>query len=205
MQFSRLKEFINTLKIEGLNDEEVFNLIAKRLEPKFELNNNNTEVFNQLKYYFSNNSKFDGDLKKGILLIGGFGSGKTLAMEIFLIYNIMLNRHRTMAFFNSSEIIDEFTKLGRPSIEQFNKDYDVLIDDLGSDSGKYYYFGSIDDPIEVLLSKRYIMFKDFGSRTHGISNLDVHGFKERFSCKMYDRMCEMFNVIALVGESWRRK
>ena len=205
MRQPRIPQSLKNLDIQNISDDELFNLIAKTLEPRFEINNNNKEVYRQLQFYFANDQQFNGDLSKGLLLVGGYGTGKTLAFEIFDIFNMMVKTRRTFYFFDSDEIIDSFTKNGRSSIEQYNREHDIAIDDLGEDSGKHYHFGSVEDPIDVLLSRRYKMLKDFHYRTFTTSNLDLAMMEQRFSGKVFDRMFEMFNTMSLVGNSWRRR
>jgi hypothetical protein len=197
---SAIREYCDSHDMSGLNLEEKFNLYAKFLEPRFEINETNETFYKQLMYYISNDTKFVGDLNKGLLVIGGFGTGKTLAMQVFSLFG-----RRLTAFFDSDQIIDTFTKQGRQGVEIFDKHYDIIIDELGQDSGEHYFFGSNDDPVEVLLGRRYKRFKDYGVTTYGISNLDAKMLQQRFSGKIYDRMCEMFNTLPLDGPSWRRK
>jgi DNA replication protein DnaC len=158
-----------------------------------------------LKLYFAKDKNFNGDLNKGLLIIGGYGTGKSLALKVYQIFNLAMRNNKYFPIFDTDEIIDTFTKQGRPSIDKYNPEYDIAIDDLGQDTGKHYYFGSIDDPVDVLLGRRYKMFKNYGILTHGTSNLDANQLKERFSGMVYDRMCEMFNTVPLVGTSWRIK
>jgi hypothetical protein len=198
MKFQRLIEIINVIDKLDITKEELLNRIPKFLEPRFELNEQNSDVYNQLKLYFSNDNEFNGDLNKGVLILGGLGTGKTLALEIYqVIFGFQM--------FSSDEVIDAFCKDGRPSIEQFNTEHDIALDDIGQDSGKHYYFGTIEDPMDVLLSRRYDMFKQYKHRTHATTNLSVEALEQRFSPKVFDRMFEMFNIIPLVGDSWRRK
>jgi len=187
-----------------LNNDEIFDLIAKRLEPRFELNDNNREFYTQLKYYFNHDTRYTQDLKRGLLIVGGFGTGKTLALQIFYIYNFLIKNGKTMALYDTDEIIDSFCRDGRPTIDRYNPEYGIMIDELGQDTGRHFYFGTIEDPVDVLLGRRYRRFKDRGILTHAATNLDARGLQERFSEKIYDRLCETFNLIPIVGQSWRR-
>jgi len=156
-----------------------------------------------LKYFVNHVDLSPEEKKKGLLLMGNYGSGKTLAMRTFDSFLIKIKRFGYYMF-NSSELIDAFTTHGRPGISLFNRDYAICIDDLGSDPGKHAYFGELDDPTEVLLLKRYEMFVKSGIRTHATTNLDPKTLKLRFSERIYDRMRQMFNIVVFNGESWRR-
>ncbi|MCX6152754.1 MAG: hypothetical protein NT007_01200 [Candidatus Kapabacteria bacterium] len=205
MKPQEIKKIMEEVNSDGLSLDELLVNIGKRLEPKFEINADNSEYYNQLKYYFTNDSRFNGDLNKGLLLVGNNGSGKTLALTIFQIITLIKDKGNFFMMYDTDEIIDEFTKYGRPSIEQFNNYGDIAIDELGQDSGLHNFFGTKEDPTELLLSRRYIVFKSNGFKTHCISNLDANALQERFSPKIYDRICEMFNLMPFVGKSWRRK
>ncbi|MBX3045223.1 MAG: hypothetical protein KIT33_10410 [Candidatus Kapabacteria bacterium] len=205
MKIQILGQILKRLEVKDLSDDELLNLIGKTLNSKFEINHDNKVVFQELKYYFTNDDKFNHDLKKGLLINGGYGTGKTMALDIFQIFTIKRNLRNTFEMFDSDTVIDEFTKTGRPSIENFNKEANIGIDDLGEDSGKHYHFGTVEDPIDVLLSRRYRMFTSYGYKTFATSNLDLKQLQQRFSGKVFDRMKEMFNVIPMKGESWRGK
>lgn len=200
-----IKKFVGQINVEGLKFDEQILKIGKRLEPKFLLNDCNSDCFNQLKLYFTNDKRFKGDLRKSLMLSGGFGSGKSLALQIFQIAMLINKSNNFFMMYDTDEIVDEFVKHGRPSIEIFDNYGDIAIDELGQDSGEYNYFGSHEDPIELLLSRRYNVFKSNGFRTHCITNLNSESLKKRFSGKIYDRICEMYNLIPLTCSSWRRK
>jgi DNA replication protein DnaC len=201
-----IRNFIDKLDLADKSPAEIFNTIALSLAPKFEINLYNEETYNQLKYYFSNDKRFKGDLSKSLLLLGSYGTGKTFAMKLFMIFNFVMKTSKYFSIYNSDEIIDTFCSKGRSSIEFYNPERsNICIDELGQDSGKHYYFGSVDDPIGVLMRRRYDLFIETGIKTHAISNLDLDGFRQRFGSAIYDRMFEMFNIVVFESESWRRK
>ena len=199
-----IKNFVKRINVKGLNFDEQILEIGKQLEPNFQINDDNFDCFNQLKLYFTNDRRFNGDLRKSIMVSGGFGSGKTLALQIFQIASL-LNGSNLFMMYDTDEIVEAFIKNGRLSIENFNNLGDIAIDELGQDSGRYNYFGSEEDPRELLLSRRYNAFKSNGFRTHCITNLNSESLEKRFSGKIYDRICEMYNLIPLTCSSWRRK
>lgn len=197
--------FRDTFANTKLSNEELFDKVAHFVVPNFKITDENKNFFEQLKCYFNNEKGFEGDLERGLLVLGGFGVGKTAAMEICSIYSLIKQNNKYFALYDSDTIIDRFSNNGRVSIREFDNWGDICIDELGEDTGKHIYYGSPDDPVEVLISRRYNQFKSNGFRLHGISNLDVNMLQNRFSPKIYDRMCEMFNLLVLEGSSWRRK
>ena len=161
-----------------------------------------------LKYFTRHSDIPAAELKKGILLMGRYGSGKSLLFRALnkLLYKTQLF-HSTFYMFNSSELIDEYSLHGRPGLFKFDPiRSDICIDDFGTDyPGKHSFYAEIDDPTEILLQKRYEKFVREGFRTHATTNLDADTLKVRFSPRIYDRFFEMFNLVVLDCESWRRK
>jgi DNA replication protein DnaC len=197
--------FSNTIDTEKLSKDEILDLCIKFVNSNFEFTVDNTPVLKQLKYYFEKDSRFNGDLNKSILLMGWTGSGKTEIMQIFHIYSIVLKTNRTIAYLGCNSIIDSFAEQGITCLGKANRDYDIILDEFGEDSGKHYHFGSLEDPISSLLLKRYIVWQSNDFKTHLITNLDPAGLQARFQERVYDRMIEMYNTIVLNGKSFRKK
>jgi Cdc6-like AAA superfamily ATPase len=60
--------------------------IGRGIAPGFKISLNLIPVYEELIRYFHADPMFQGDLTKGILLMGPTGTGKTLAMQIMSIY-----------------------------------------------------------------------------------------------------------------------
>lgn len=56
----------------------------------FIIDKDNEAMIEQLYFYSTDNSSFDGDLNKGIMLQGKYGCGKTLILETYSQLTIML-------------------------------------------------------------------------------------------------------------------
>jgi hypothetical protein len=191
--------------MENLNALEIIKKIALSLEPKFEMTDENIDIYRNLSNYFINSSEFEGDLNKGILLIGGYRSGKTLAMEILNKFANEIQSKKWFAIYDLVDINTVFANQGYNFLDSFNKHYDICIDDLGMDFGKTNHFGQTEDPVSILLYKREKVFRINRTKTHGTTNLDVNGLKERFSGKIFERILEMFNIITFDHEPWGRR
>ena len=189
--------------------KDYFLEIATSIKKDFKINDNNREAYNTLfKYFLKRDNLEEIDNNKGILLVGSYGSGKTLAMKIFKIFYNNVNNSKYKNYFEiftTDEIIDSYSIHGREGINSFNRNNDICIDDLGADSGEHYHYKEVEDPISILLYKRYDMFTNLGLKTHATTNLAVNNLSSRFSERIIDRMYEMFNIVYLPGESWRRK
>ncbi len=206
MIYNNILKKVRTENLKDITNIETVILIGKLFESNFVLNESNFEFYNQLILYSTRDSLFKKDLNKGLLLMGNIGTGKSLAMKIMHIFKFV-KANRSFEYFESDEIIDSYCKEGRVGILKYNTIHDLLIDELGNDSGKQNNFGNIEDPISLLLNKRYNDFINPNSKlyTHAITNLDEVELNNRFDERIIDRIYEMFNIIPVIGNSWRRR
>jgi len=181
-------------------------LLSKRNNNlKFIVDESNKNVINQLFYYFIGSEKFNGDLNKGIFLGGTLGTGKTLLMKSFC--NTWNSFGKTIITqYTSREAADLIIK----RIPRFVKYEDlkcidylkapIYIDDIGKEPLKVNYYGTEICPMNDLLSKRYDKF----ALTFITGNYTIKTLGETYNETISNRMIEMFNVIALKGESRRK-
>jgi hypothetical protein len=200
---------------------DLFNDTAKKQIKDFRLDENNELAFLQMFYWFYGDSKnFNGDLKKGLFLVGNVGSGKTEAFNIFKKW-VELSHfdHAPHAInFNighSKRIKAEFedeTDGGITSLKKYLSNGAWVFNDLGKEikEGLASHYGTKMNIFEYILDDRYILFKDFGIPTHITSNFPLEGksgkryFKEMYGEYIDDRMKEMFNTIVFRGNSRRK-
>ena len=177
--------------------------LHKRYQKKsFVVDKNNEPVIQQLHYYATNNSAFDGDLNKGILLQGKYGCGKTILLETYsMLHNHIVRKfglnHPLLLFVKSVELQEQIRK---QSVNKFVR-RPMIIDEFGRESKTIQDYGNIIRPISELLSLR----SDLGTLTHGTSNFTLQTLStEEFYGRMIgDRLKMMFNFITLHGESRR--
>lgn len=177
--------------------------LHKRHQNKsFVIDENNEPAVRQLHYYATNNSSFEGDLTKGILLQGKYGCGKTVLLETYsLLHNHIVKKyslnHPLLLFIKSLELQEQIRK---QSVNRFVR-RPMIIDEFGRESKTIQDYGNVIRPISELLSLR----SDLGTLTHGTSNFTLQTLsKEDFYGGMIgDRLKMMFNFITLPGESRR--
>jgi DNA replication protein DnaC len=152
---------------------------------------------------------------KGLLLIGGYGCGKTSTMNAIqkTLANIKGYNFRS---YNANEVVkmfegitpDNFTiDLSRKEFDFKMTNGDVYFDDLktereASNYGKYNLFKEI---LELRSSKP---FKTYASCNFDQNKPnDIAGAVDEFAFKygerVYDRIYEMFNIIEFRGTSFR--
>lgn len=166
----------------------------------FEVDEANKAALNQLYLYITANEKFSGDLSKGLLFIGGFGTGKTtLARLIMLIYADQTKK--IPKFLSTVDIQKLFI-----DNELFNNPYKnietapLIIDELGREEDKIMVFGTTHRPIEELIQRRY----NTQAFTIATSNYSLETLRKKYSDFVADRLVQMLNIIVLDGKSRRK-
>jgi DNA replication protein DnaC len=168
----------------------------------FVIDGDNEPMIGQLYLYATGNPSFTGDLKKGIMLQGKYGCGKTLILETYsLLHNHVIRkfslRHPLLTFIKSMELQEQIIK---QSASAFAK-RPLIIDEFGRESKTVMDYGNISRPISELLSLR----SDTGTLTHGTTNFTLATLSsdEFYGGMIGDRLKAMFNFITLKGESRR--
>lgn len=149
------------------------------------------------------------DIGKGLLIVGGYGNGKT---SVMMAYRKAFETFKGYSFkqYSANEVVEKYEL----SIEGYQKRSfwkemvsgvihfdDVLTEPVSSNFGKKEIFKDI-------IEKRY----DAGLKTHMTINTRVPGdlqdaieqIAERYGERVYDRIFEMFNIYHWKGKSYRK-
>lgn len=171
-------------------------------------------------YYFLKEKKFfksvnlrkdisEPSFDKGLLIIGGYGLGKT---DFFKVFEAVFNVYPDLRFkfFTAKGLVRDFEKCQTPfDREHFFKKTErkqLFIDDINSEQEASNY--GKKDVIEEILYNRY----DYRLRTFvtcNYTNSDnctirtLEDLGKRYGGRIYDRLFEMFNVIEFKGRSLR--
>ncbi|GHV33112.1 hypothetical protein FACS1894177_09540 [Bacteroidia bacterium] len=142
-------------------------------------------------------------MQKGIMLVGKYGSGKTLIMQAMVeMYNTVIHtlhiQYPLLKFIKSSELLEI---LKEKPLKSFSR-LPLVIDEFGREPKQVMDFGNLKSPIIELLCERY----DNGTWTHGTSNftLETLSSENQYGKMTGDRIKSMFNFIELKGESRRK-
>lgn len=171
-----------------------------------------------LLLYFSGNDLFckelekingvEGSLNKGLFLIGGVGTGKTFLMKVFKEYTKHILKSNSFHAYNEQDIINLASSNGSEIIEELGYNCGnpkvLYIDDFGSKPSKIKYFGNSIDVIDNIMTLRYVIFNRYHKLTHISSNKYPVELQKIFDNRLIDRFSEMFNVIELNDESFRK-
>ncbi|MCG8182762.1 hypothetical protein [Tenacibaculum piscium] len=174
-----------------------------------------------LFYYFLQDRKFFKcenlrtditipSFQKGLLIIGGYGLGKT---DYFKVFEKVFEKYANyrFKFYTSKDLVTKY-ELCQTAFDKdfFLKDVNrkrMFIDDISSERLASNY-GKID-VIEEILSNRYnknrITFASCNySNNKECAKETIENLGVRYGPRIYDRLYEIFNVIEFRGKSYRR-
>lgn len=210
----------------GTKEEEGGEIVSR-----FVVDDDNEKIFTILCYYFlDDEASFartatsigvsNPSLKKGILLPGNFGCGKTWMMKLLsrnkkLSYEMVSAKDICRAFMQATDkqipevflkpwdTDDEDAKRWFSKDEVFHQRYiGLCIDDLGSEPEKNN-FGNKMNVIGDIIESRYSSGFT-GPLLHGTTNLSAEELKEFYGERVISRMREIFNFIELPGTDRRK-
>jgi len=205
------KTEIEPVEIEWKLHSELILYIANKTVYNFEVDDHNREALKQLLLYFTGNSEFNGSLNKGLMIVGGIGTGKSLLFKIFKKYTMDVIKKNSYQMHTAIDIIDMVNVSGVEYLEQYSHNFEgrhaypmrCYIDDIASMNENVKNYGTEIKVIERLLSLRYNVFERYGTLTHVSSNKYPDELSEHYDKRITDRMKEMFNILELKGNSRR--
>ncbi|MFY0624890.1 MAG: ATPase [Reichenbachiella sp.] len=174
---------------------------------KFKIQEEDHPVIFKLLVYFmrdkENADKLGIDHKKGLMLTGPIGCGKTSLMNLFRYITAKYPPHvmiscRKVAFQFIQEgygVIQKYSdcafRRGKPEMEPITH----CFDDLGLENNLKYYGNDCNVMSEILLS-RYDHFITSGMLTHITTNLNSSEIEKIYGNRVRSRMREVYNVVA---------
>ncbi|WP_276499374.1 ATPase [Pontibacter litorisediminis] len=163
-------------------------------------------LLNRLLAYFSGDqitAEAQGlSLRKGILLTGPVGCGKTCLMTLLRLLLLPAERYRVVPCRQVSFAFqrDGFDVIGRYSNGGGGKPLVYCFDDLGAEQVQRHYGNTCQVMGEVLLS-RYDLFISSGLKTHMTTNLTSTEIEQVYGLRVRSRMREMFNLVSFAGQA----
>lgn len=208
-----------------LKATELFNEILKKAEtqiPNFILDDFNQQIIFDLACYFTGDEKFNASdkngnrsLKKGLLLYGNVGCGKTTLMRLF-----SENQIASYVVVSCRQVASEFSENGYDAINSYcgfyHKDtlkgrkfghsdsLGICFDDLGTEDMKKHFGNNSNVMAEVILN-RYDGISKLANRTHITTNLTGNDIESIYGNRLRSRMREMFNMISFDKSSPDRR
>ena len=148
-------------------------------------------------------STYGIDLRKGILLSGPIGCGKSSFLSLIRFFMPAATRYKVVP---CSHVAFEFSEKGYEVIKRYSSrsfhpgaQSDIPIhycfDDLGTESEGQHY-GMKTEVMAEILAARYDLFLSHHMITHLTTNLSSGEIESRYGIRIRSRMREMFNLIA---------
>lgn len=148
--------------------------------------------------------KFNIDMRKGIMLSGPIGCGKTSLMHLM---KYIPNELKKFRFKSCREITFEFIKDGYDILHKYSRGdlyksntAAYCFDDLGSENNIKYFGNECNVMAEILLS-RYDIFIANGLCTHITTNLSAQELEEIYGNRLRSRLRQMLNLISFNADS----
>ncbi|GAB3988028.1 hypothetical protein GCM10028807_09730 [Spirosoma daeguense] len=197
--------------------KRTFEIELSRKSKEIDLSDEQIVVLENIIRYFIGAPNSPYPLHKGLFLYGGYGVGKTFlfrAMQtlcrIAPIPDMQFEEISTKTFVTAWKNFKDGKEKKNNPVLQYSRG-NLLLDDLGEEVQKIMSFTNVENPIDELLSERYVAFDRYGQVTHVTTNLglgDSENALEEQLVKLYgsrilDRFNDMFEVILLPGDSKR--
>lgn len=165
----------------------------------FDLDEENRTVVADLIKYFtfdknferaSNNANFS--FRKGVLIFGNPGSGKSILLEIFmvLVRNIMTS-YKEM---KCSDVVNKFAENGAEYIKSLSGN--IFFDDLAYEKIAIH-FGDRRELMEDIIYNRYDLWRDKGCISHFTTMASIKEIRERYGEFIWSRLNQMCNLYGL--------
>jgi len=147
---------------------------------------------------------------KGLLIIGGYGNGKTSVMKT--IENVLKKTNITFKGYPANDVItmyeacqnanekDVFYKKMNNGTRYFD---DILTERIASNYGKNNLFKDIFE-IRYEKKMRTYVTCNYKDNTSDDLKAGLHQFGEKYGSRVYDRLFSMFNIIEFKGRSFRK-
>jgi ABC-type iron transport system FetAB ATPase subunit len=200
---------------EILNNEKYWNAIIwlkaagqKLYGDHFQIIDEDHEVICKLLAYFFQDelvaSMFNLSLRKGILLTGPIGCGKTSLLSLMRYFEPTNSRFIVKP---CRDVSFEFIREGYNTIQKYThnsfKSFLPIVycfDDLGAENNLKLFGNDCNVMAEVLLS-RYDLFVNRKLLTHVTTNLSAGEIELIYGNRVRSRMREQFNLIAFSSVS----
>lgn len=201
---------MRNLKKEGIRISDLIVEIGRKHCPDFNLDDPTRRGMYAAVYYCligsSKAAEFGLDPRRGILLNGDIGVGKSEMMRV--MQQLFLNTRRTFCWVNARHIkamLRDYSAL--EILEMYGTSFknDLYLDDIGIGSESINSWGNVVNIIGEIIMDRSELFVREGFLTHFTCNITTEEIEKIYGDRVFDRMVEMTNLLTWTGKSLRRR
>ena len=175
--------------------------------PNFKSDELNVVVLNNI-YKYVNEIPGELDTKKGLLIWGSVGSGKSTIIKI--VGEILRIQGRGYKTVNCSYLANQFAAYGLESLntstynegERGPNPVDRAFDELGREPIPAKHYGNELNVMQYVFQCRYEMRDSV--RTFATTNMKPAALGQLYGSYIGDRIIEMFNVVEMISLSHRK-
>lgn len=218
-----------TEKIEfSISSRDLWNLFKIHFESisgtKYQKSPETIQNLEPIIYYFAKDERFfncpnistlsQPSFDKGLLIIGGYGNGKTTIMKSFesIFQNI---QGISFKGYTANEVVTMFEKITDDENEHTRTQFENAMykgiryfDDLKTEriASKYGKVNLFKDILEERYNRKLKthITCNFKEGFNGNIEVGISEFGERYGGRVYDRIFQMFNIIEFKGKTFRK-
>lgn len=133
--------------------------------------------------------------EKGLFLLGGTGTGKTVALKI-------VSAFRKYPVFYCDRLVSRYLANKKTFSEIFEYEKDIIIDDLGAEV-TINDFGMKFELLTQIITDRHRLYTERGYLTLFSTNLNKDDFILRYGQRVYSRIKQMCEPVLCDGQDLR--
>lgn len=180
---------------------------------KFDVSNpDHAHFYGTVLRYFSRQKEFfdsglilnpeTASLDKGLLILGGYGVGKSFLFNVLSELNDFTKRFgNSFSYISTNEVVELYDINGAKGITHLMRGQRYF-DDAGTEERGSHYKQS--EVMRVLLERRHDHFVKTGQKTFMTSNLSITEIGSRYGSRVESRIYELFTVIGVSAPDRRK-
>jgi len=197
----------STILMEGQLDlliDLVGDIGTELISSDYVIDQDNDQMIENLILYFIGDPLFPGDLSKGLLMVGGLGTGKTTLFKIFReILTGLQIKDWNLRVVKCTEVVEAWEHTGWEGVAKY-KTGAWCFDDLGEENLEANHYGSRYNVMAKILSDRYERWQDEGQITHISTNYIPSLLESKYGERVMDRIAHMSNAMLFNKQINRR-
>jgi DNA replication protein DnaC len=185
------------------NARIAFEKCCRSILPKWE--DKHPELTDQIVRYALQLDSFNGDIDKGLILMGATGVGKTVYLKSLSLFMGYAQKFK-FKIYTGFEMERIYQAEGEElfSLESAMKSKMFAIDDIGEEHSTIKRYGTEINVGVDALTQRHQLYTNKGYLTFATTNLNAEMIGKKYGKRIESRIYEMFNFIGVKGQDLRK-